>query len=97
MAQAKNPPRDQTEAKKGGSDGAAPSQLELSRKALALKQAGAQDQNPMMETGGALHPHDPDASEGKGALADQGRHIAPSGAFEDVGELPSRERSRTRY
>ena len=75
-----------------GEDGNAPTQHEL-----ALKQAGEEGPNPMMEDGGALHPDDPDASEGKAPLADQKRRVAPSGAFEDVGDKPSRERSRTRY
>ncbi len=74
-----------------------PTQHELALKAMALKQAGEDGPNPMMEDGGALHPDDPDASEGTGPLADQKRRIAPSGAFEDVGDKPSRERSRTRY
>ena len=74
-----------------------PTQHDLALKAMALKQAGEDGPNPMMEDGGALHPDDPDASEGKGPLADQKRRIAPSGALEDVGDKPSRERSRTRY
>ncbi|RGP38356.1 hypothetical protein [Pseudotabrizicola alkalilacus] len=74
----------------------APSQRELSERAMTLKSAGA-GANPMQEDGGALHPQDPEADPGKGALADQARNIAPSGALDHGGELPSRERSRTRY
>lgn len=74
-----------------------PTQHDLALKAMALKQAGEDGPNPMMEDGAPLQPDDPDASEGKGPLAEQERRIAPSGAFEDVGDKPSRERSRTRY
>jgi hypothetical protein len=74
-----------------------PSQNDLALRAMALKQVGRSEPNPMMEEGGPLHPDDPDASEGKGALADQARRTAPSGALDHGGELPSRERSRTRY
>ena len=73
------------------------SQHDLALKAMAMKQAGESGPNPMMEEGGPLHPDDPDASEGKGALADEARRTAPSGALGHAGELPSRERSRTRY
>lgn len=72
------------------------SQQDLAQKALDLKQAGAA-RSPMQEEGGPLHPQDPEADPGKGALADQARNIAPSGALDHGGELPSRERSRTRY
>ncbi len=74
-----------------------PSQHDLAKKAMNLKQAGATAANPMMEDGGPLHPNDPDASQGKGALDDKARRTAPSGALDHAGELPSRERSRTRY
>ncbi|MDO8883755.1 MAG: hypothetical protein U0934_08970 [Pseudotabrizicola sp.] len=74
----------------------APSQQDLSQKAMALKEAGS-DASPMQEDGGPLHPQDPEADPGKGAMADQARNIAPSGALDHGGELPSRERSRTRY
>ena len=80
-----------------GEDDNAPTQHDLALKAMAMKQAGEAGPNPMMEDGGALHPEDPDASEGKGPLSDQGRRKAPSGALDHAGELPSRERSRTRY
>lgn len=79
-----------------GSDADGPSQADLAQKAMALKAAGA-GASPMMEDGGPLHPEDPEANPGKGALADQARNIAPSGALDHGGELPSRERSRTRY
>ncbi|TVP74220.1 MAG: hypothetical protein EA339_00890 [Rhodobacteraceae bacterium] len=75
----------------------APSQADLSRKALALKEAGESGPGPMTESGAPLHPDDPDASAGKGPLADQARRTAPSGALDHAGDLPSRERSRTRY
>ena len=66
-------------------------------KAMALKKAGEDGPNPMMEDGSSLHPNDPDADEGKGPLSDRARRKAPSGALDHAGELPSRERSRTRY
>ncbi|MFN3846663.1 MAG: hypothetical protein ACK4RZ_12720 [Paracoccaceae bacterium] len=78
------------------SDVATPTQRDLTDRAMALKEAGT-DPNAMLEYGGALHPSDPDADPGKGALAAQARNIAPSGALDHAGELPSRERSRTRY
>lgn len=78
-------------------DNALPSQHDLALKATALKQAGDAGPNEMTEDGGPLHPHDPDASDGKGNLGDTARRGAPSGAFDHAGELPSRERSRTRY
>lgn len=77
-------------------DQAAPDQRALADHALELKQAGA-EANPMMEDGSPLHPQDPEADPGKGALADTARNVAPSGALDHAGELPSRERSRTRY
>ncbi len=84
----------------GGDDAASAdagaSQSDLAQQALEMKQAGAA-QNPMQEDGGPPHPQDPEADPGKGALADQARNIAPSGALDHGGELPSRERSRTRY
>lgn len=78
-----------------GSDRA--SQKELAEKAMEVATAGETDSNPMMEKGGALHPDDPDASAGKGDLDSTARRTAPSGAFDHAGDLPSRERSRTRY
>jgi hypothetical protein len=78
-------------------DDAKPSQHDLAQKAMALKEAGATEPNAMMEDGAPLHPNDPDASEGKGSMADTARRTAPSGALDHAGELPSRERSRTRY
>jgi len=92
---------EERDARAGGDAGATgaaePSQKELSQKALDLKEAGEGGPNAMMEEGGALHPDDPDASKGKGAMAEKERHTAPSGALDHAGELPSRERSRTRY
>jgi hypothetical protein len=73
------------------------SQRELAEKAMRMKEAGEGGPSPMQEAGGPLHPDDPDASAGKGELADTARRTAPSGAFEHAGDLPSRERSRTRY
>jgi hypothetical protein len=75
----------------------AASQKELAEKAMEVTKAGETNLSPMMEEGGALHPNDPDASSGKGDLDSTARRTAPSGAFDDVGDLPSRERSRTRY
>ena len=81
----------------GAADAAdAPSQKELADRAMAHKQSG-EDASSMMEDGGPLHPQDPEADPGKGAMADKARNIAPSGALDHGGELPSRERSRTRY
>ena len=74
-----------------------PSQHDMAQKAMEMKKEGATEPNAMMEEGGALHPDDPDASAGKGDMADTARRKAPSGAFEHAGDLPSRERSRTRY
>lgn len=95
---------------RGGSDDAAdatdtgaadaapqPSQHELALKAMAMKQAGESGPSAMAETGGPLHPNDPDASAGKAGLGETARRGAPSGALDHAGELPSRERSRTRY
>lgn len=70
-------------------------QVDLARKAMALKEQG-QQASPMLEDGGPLHPEDPDADPGKGAMADTARRTAPSGAFDHAGELPARERSRAR-
>ncbi len=92
-------------AARGASDGdepakeadAQPSQRELAEKAMAMKRAGQPEPSEMVEDGGALHPNDPDASEGKANLADTDRRTAASGALDHAGELPSRERSRTRY
>jgi hypothetical protein len=75
----------------------APSQHDMALKAMALKQAGDKGPNAMTEDGGPLHPHDPDASGGKGDLDNTAQRKAPSGALDHAGELPSRERSRTRY
>lgn len=75
----------------------AETQPDLARKALEMKRAGEAGPSPMSETGGPLHPKDPDASGGKAGLSDTARNIAPSGALDHAGELPSRERSRTRY
>jgi len=89
--------------KRGGSgiDEAAeddqPTQKDLAVKAMEMKQAGETGPSPMTEDGGPLHPDDPDASDGKGNLGDTARRMAPSGAFDHAGNLPSRERSRTRY
>ena len=83
-------------AQAGTDDGAAPSQRDLADQAQALKDAGAQA-HVLREDGGPMHPQDPEADPGKGALADQARNIAPSGALDHAGDLPSRERSRTRY
>ena len=80
-----------------GEGGDAPTQHDLALKAMALKKAGEDGPNPMLDVGSSLHPNDPDADEGKGPLSDRARRKAPSGALDHAGELPSRERSRTRY
>lgn len=72
------------------------SQADLARKAMELKQKVPQG-SAMAEDGSPLHPKDPDASNGKADLAATERKVAPSGALDHAGELPSRERSRTRY
>jgi len=95
--------RDSRQTKKDSTDQAdatqsdAPTQQELSAKALEGKQQAETERNEMMEDGGALHPNDPDASSGKQNLKDTARNTAPSGALDHAGDLPSRERSRTRY
>lgn len=76
---------------------AGPSQADLAQKAMALKASGSDAPNAMTEDGSPLHPKDPDASQGKAGLAETARNIAPSGALDHAGDLPSRERSRTRY
>lgn len=86
----------QRRAGQGDAAADAPSQKELADRAMELRQAGA-DASAMLEDGSPLHPQDPEADPGKGALADTARNIAPSGALDHGGELPSRERSRTRY
>lgn len=77
-----------------GPEGDAPSQAELAQKALAMKQ---DRQSPMIEDGGPLHPNDPEADTGKKAMAETERRTAPSGALDHAGDLPARERSRTRH
>lgn len=71
-------------------------QAELTRKAQAMANEGRRD-SAMKEDGAPLHPHDPDADPGKQAMAETARNTAPSGALDHAGELPSRERSRTRH
>lgn len=79
----------------GGPD-AQPSQADLAQEVLAAKRAAGSDAARQGE-GGPLHPHHPDADQGKQGLADTARRTAPSGAFDHAGDLPARERSRTRY
>ena len=55
------------------------------------------EQNPMLEDGTPLHPNDPDADPGHKNLDTTSRNTAPSGALDHAGDLPARERSRTRY
>lgn len=85
------------ERAEGQPEARAEGQADLARKALEMKRAGEAGPSPMAETGGPLHPKDPDASGGKAGLSGTARNIAPSGALDHAGELPSRERSRTRY
>ena len=81
----------------GTEDGEKPSQHDLAVKAQDMKRTGQTGPNAMTEDGGPLHPDDPDASEGKASLKETDRRTAPSGALDHAGDLPSRERSRTRY
>ena len=81
----------------GAGDTTLPSQHDMALKAIAMKRAGDAAPSGMLEDGGPLPPEDPDASAGKAGMADTARRGAPSGAFDHAGELPSRERSRTRY
>lgn len=78
-------------------DDAPPSRHDQALNAMALKEAGDTGSGKMSEDGGRLHRHDPGASDPTGNLGDTARHGAPSGALDHAGELPSRERSRTRY
>ena len=80
-----------------GDDDTPASQHDLAVKAMETKRANATEPSEMTEDGAPLHPHDPDAGKGKAGLANTARHTAPSGALDHAGELPSRERSRTRY
>ena len=73
------------------------SQHDLAVKAMEMKRATGAAPSEMLEDGGPLHPDDPDASDGKADMADTARRGPPSGALDHAGELPSRERSRTRY
>lgn len=75
---------------------AAPSQAELSQQALDMKRA-AETPASVEGEGAPLHPNDPGADQGKKDLADTARRVAPSGAFDHAGDLPARERSRTRH
>lgn len=88
--------RAEGEAKAAGDS---PMQAELSRKALEMKREAEAEcgRESMKEDGGALHPNDPDADPGKKKMEYTERNTAPSGALDHAGELPSRERSRTRY
>ena len=84
-------------ATRGQPENAPPSQHDRALKAMEIKGRNEAAPNEMLEDGGPLHPDDPDASDGKAGMADTARRGAPSGAFDHAGELPSRERSRTRY
>ncbi|GHG15816.1 hypothetical protein [Paracoccus aerius] len=81
----------------GPAAGDRPDQVELAQKALAAKQSAAGGPSETREKGAPLHPNDPDADQGKRALAETERRTAPSGAFDHAGDLPARERSRTRH
>lgn len=72
-------------------------QRDLAEKSMAMKQAGAADPDPITADDGPPHPADPAADPGKAGLADTERRTAPSGALDHAGDLPSRERSRTRH
>lgn len=87
--------RSDSDAAEGEGQDAQPDQVELAQKAFAAKQAADQS-SPMLEDGAPLHPNDPDADQGKQALADTERNIAPSGAFDHAGDRPARERSNAR-
>lgn len=73
-----------------------PSQADLAQKAMKLKEANS-DQSEILEEGAPLHPNDPDADPGKEGMSATERRTAPSGALDHAGQLPARERSRTRY
>lgn len=90
--------RDQRQSKSEGGATRAEnqSQADLAHKAMELKEANSK-QSSMLEDGAPLHPNDPDADSGKKGLAATSRNTAPSGALDHAGELPARERSRTRY
>lgn len=90
--------RDRREGKTGGKAAHedSPSQADLARNAMGLKETNSK-QSAMLEGGAPLHPNDPDADSGKKDLAATSRNIAPSGALDHAGDLPARERSRTRY
>ncbi|MCQ0970897.1 hypothetical protein MLD63_10715 [Paracoccus sp. TK19116] len=72
------------------------SQKDLAEKAMELKE-NSHSESSMKEDGGAIHPNDPEADQGGKNLEETERNTAPSGAFEEAGDLPARERSRTRY
>lgn len=88
---------DRAMAERDGRSGAdagsnAASQTELAEKAFDLKR---QNNSPsaMKEDGGPLHPDDPEADPGGKHLENTGRNTAPSGALDEAGSLPARERS----
>ncbi|RJL06535.1 hypothetical protein D3P06_03435 [Paracoccus aestuarii] len=83
------------EKRQGGGEAEGGDQKALSEKALQMKTEA--DAAKADDDSGAIHPDDPNADPGKGDLADKERRTAPSGALDHAGELPSRERSRTRY
>ncbi|MGP9805745.1 hypothetical protein [Paracoccus sp. NSM] len=70
-------------------------QAELTRKAQAMANEGRRDSD-LDDDGAPLHPNDPDADSGKAGMDATARNTAPSGALDHAGELPARERSRTR-
>ena len=80
-----------------GDDDTSASQHDLAVKAMETKRANETAPSEMAEDGAPLHPEDPDARKGKAGLANTARRTAPSGALDHAGDLPSRERSRTRY
>ena len=82
---------------RGQGGDAAPSQHDLATKAMEMKRSNKAVPSEMLEDGGPLHPDDPDASGGKAGMANTARRGPMTGAFDHAGELPSRERSRTRY
>ncbi len=66
--------------------GKAPSQQELAQKALKIKQDNAPEE--------MTYPTDESADHGMERIEHTDQ--APSGAFDDVGDKPARERSRER-
>lgn len=70
-------------------------QVDLARAAMELKERSSEAES-QVQSGGPMHPSDPNADPGKGDLSDTERRTTPSGAFDHAGERPARERSNAR-